>query len=126
MFDLPIRRTALALTIGASLFAASAHTFAQAKDELWEVSMKMEVPGMPMAMPPQIHRVCIAKAHRDEDMIPVRDNCRVLEARRTGNKIAYRMACAGDQPMDVSGETTYTNDGYEGRMRMTSTSPGRA
>ena len=126
MFDLRIQRTALALTIGTSLLAASSHAFAQAKDELWEVSMKMEVAGMPMAMPPQIHRVCIGKAHKDEDMIPVRDNCRVLEARRTGNKIAYRMACAGDQPMDVTGETTYTNDGYEGRMRMTSTSPSQS
>ena len=112
--------------MGAAMLASATSTFAQAKDELWEVTMKMEMAGVPMTMPPQVHRACLAKSHKDEDMIPMRDNCRVLEARRSGNKVAYRMTCTGDPAMDVSGETTYTDNGYEGRMRMTSTSPGQS
>jgi len=105
---------------------ACAPALAQATDDLWEVTMKMEMPGMPMAMAPQVHRMCVAKAHKDEDMIPRRGNCRVTDSRRTGNKVAYRMSCTGDEPMEVTGETTYGSDGYDGRMRMTTTSGGQA
>jgi hypothetical protein len=121
------RAAVFAIAIAVAALAASAPALAQGKDDLWEVTMKMEMPGMPMAMPPQVHRVCVAKAHKDEDLIPTRGNCRVLDSRRTGNKVSYRMSCTGDEPMEVSGETTYGSDtSYEGRMRMTSTSAGQS
>jgi hypothetical protein len=110
----------------AAALVASATSFAQGKDDLWEVTMKMEMPGMPMAMPAQVHRVCVAKNHKDEDLIPRRDNCRVLDSNRSGNKLAYKMKCTGDEPMDVSGEMTYGSQSYEGRMRMMTTSGGQA
>ena len=102
-------------------FAASA----QGKDDLWEVTIKMEIPGMPMAMPAQTHRVCTGKG-KDEDYIPRRDNCRVLESKRSGNRLTYKMACTGTDAMDVSGELTYGSNSYDGRMRMVGKSDGTA
>jgi len=99
-------------------FSLPASAFAQAKDDLWEVTMKMEMPGMPMAMPAQVHRACVAKNRKDEDLIPSHDNCRLLESNRSGNKITHKMACTGDEAMTVSGEMTYAGTSYEGRMRM--------
>ena len=122
----PTQSIVPSLVVFAMALWAPAFASAQGNDDLWEVTMKMEMPGMPMAMPAQVHRVCVAKAHKDEDLIPRRDNCRVLESRRSGNKVAYRMTCTGSEAMDVVGETTYGSDGYEGRMRMTSTSGGQA
>ena len=47
--------------------AAASPVAAQGKDDLWEVSSKMEMPGMPMAMPAQVNRVCLGKNRKDED-----------------------------------------------------------
>jgi len=121
-----MQRRVLAVAVAAVLIALSLRVSAQGNDELWEVTMKMEMPGMPMAMAPQVHRMCVAKAHNDEDMIPKRGNCRMLDSRRTGNKVSYRMSCTGNEPMEVTGETTYGSDAYEGRMRMTTTSGGQS
>lgn len=118
--------SALAVLAAAVALAWPAALAAQGTDELWEVTMKIEVPGMPMAMAPQVHRVCIASNRRDEDLIPRRDNCRVLDSRRSGNRITYTMACTGAEPMDVSGEMTYGSQSYEGRMRMITKSAGQS
>ena len=110
--------------VGSALVAMSlgapAGAYAQSTEHLWEVTTKMEMPGMPMAMPAQVRRVCVARSHKDEDLIPRADNCRVLDSKRAGNKLAYTMACTGDEPMNVTGEMTYASDSYDGRMRMKS------
>ena len=105
--------------------ASSSGVRAQGVDQLWEVTMKMEVPGMPMAMPAQVRRVCVARNHKDEDLIPKRDGCRLLDSRKAGNTISYTMACTGAEPMNIAGEMTYAADSYEGRMRMTTSQGGQ-
>jgi hypothetical protein len=112
----------LATILVVTAFSWSTSALAQGKDDLWEVTMKMEMPGMPMAMPPQVHRVCVSKNRKDEDLIPRRDNCRVLESNRSGNKLTYKMECTGQDAMVATGEMTYGSTSYEGRMRMTAKS----
>ena len=118
-------RATLATSAAAAMLALPAAGVAQGSDQLWEVTVKMEMPGMPMAMPPQVRRVCVAQNHRDEDLIPTQGNCRVLESRRVGNKLAYTMACTGEQAMNVAGEMTFATDRYDGRMQMTMSEGGQ-
>ena len=92
---------------------------AQAKDDLWEVSTKMEMPGMPMAMPAQTNRVCIGKNRKDEDFVPRHGDCRMVDSKRVGNKFTYKMECAGDDPTTIEGAITFGNNVYDGQMRMT-------
>ena len=111
---------------GVALFSmvaltAAAPAAAQGKDDLWEVSSKMEMPGMPMAMPAQVNRVCVGKNRKDEDLVPRQDNCRVVDSKRVGNKLTYRMECAGSDPSTIVGELTFGNNAYDGQMRMTLT-----
>ncbi len=115
------RFTACAAAGIALAFALALPAAAQGKDDLWEVSSKMEMPGMPMAMPAQVHRVCVAKTHKDEDLVPRQDNCRVVDSKRAGNKFTYRMECAGNDPSTIVGEMTFGNNAYDGQMRMTMT-----
>jgi hypothetical protein len=115
-----------AASLAIAALALSSDALAQGNDDLWEVTMKMEMPGMPMAIPAQINRVCLSKNRKDEDLIPRRENCRVLESSRTGNKLTYKMACTGQEPMTVSGEMTYAGTSYEGRMRMVTQSGGQS
>ena len=100
--------------------------FGQGKDDLWEVTTKMEMPGMPMAMPAQTNRFCIAKGGKDEDYVPKRENCKMLESKRTGNKVAYKMACTGKDAMTVAGETTFGNNAYDGKMMMSGKADGQS
>jgi len=100
---------------------------AQGKDDLWEVTTRMEMPGMPpgMSMPAQTSRVCVAKSGKDDDYVPRRENCRVLDSKRTGSTLAYRMACTGKDPMDVAGEMTFGTNSYQGRMLMSGKMEGQ-
>ncbi len=105
--------------------AAPATAIAQGKDDLWEVTSKMEMPGMPMGMPAQTHRVCIAKGSKDDEYVPRRENCRVQDSKRVGNKLTYKMVCTGKDAMTVAGEMTYGTNSYEGRMVMTGKMEGQ-
>ena len=105
--------------------ASSGTAVAQGKDDLWEVTTKMEMPGMPMAMPGQTQRVCIGKGGKDDDYIPRRENCRVQESKRVGNKVAYKMVCTGKDAMTIAGETTLGTNSYDGRMVMSGKMDGQ-
>ena len=94
---------------------------AQGKDELWEISSKMDMPGMPMAMPAQVNRVCVGKNRKDEDLVPKQSNCRMVDSKRAGSKFTYKMECTGNEPMTMLGEITFGNNAYDGQMRMTMT-----
>ena len=118
-------KTTLISIAAVALFMLSSPAAAQGTDQLWEVTVQMEMPGMPMAMAPQVRRVCVAQNHRDEDLIPTQGNCRVLDSRRTGNKLTYTMACTGEHAMNVAGEMTFAADRYDGRMQMTMTEGGQ-
>ncbi len=95
-------------------------------DELWDVTMKMEMPGMPMAMPAQTFQTCLKKDRaKGEDSIPKQDNCKVTDVKTVGNKVSFAMQCTGDEPMTGRGEITSTPTSYDGRMQMKSTRRGQ-
>ena len=119
----PLDRVAAAFSAAVALLCPSA-ALAQAGD-LWEVTMKMEMPGMPMAMPAQTHRLCLAKQAGDEQYVPRNPDCKVTESRRTGSAQRYKMVCTGKDPMTVEGEITHAKDAYNGRSRMTGKMEGR-
>lgn len=112
---------AVALTLSVAVPAAAQTGYRvdpQGKDELWDVTSKMEMPGMPMAMPAQTHRVCTVKGGDDEG-VPKREGCRVVDAKRAGNKVVYKMACrTGNDDYTASGESTWSGSAYQGRMQM--------
>jgi hypothetical protein len=113
-------RAGAAAVLAAGL-AIALPTAAQGKDELWEMSSKIEMPGMPMAMPAQVHRACLGRNHKDEEFVPKQGDCRVVDSKRTSNRFTYKMECAGSEPATVVGEMTFGSNAYEGRMRMTMT-----
>jgi len=105
--------------VATGLAMVSPPASAQVKDDLWEVTTKMEMPGMPMAMPPQTNRFCLGKNRKDEDFVPRQSgDCRMLESKRVGNRFTYRMECTGSHPAVVEGAINFANDAYDGQMRM--------
>ena len=112
-------RSAGAVAVLIAGLVVSLPLLAQGKDDLWEISSKMDMPGMPMAMPAQVNRVCVGKNRKDEDLVPKQSNCRVVDSKRVGSKYTYKMECTGNEPMTMVGEMTFGTNAYEGQMRMT-------
>lgn len=135
---LPSRSLAPLLAAGALALACAGASLAQpgavqqkpfksgaGPDELWEVSMKMEMPGMPMALPGQTFQTCLKKGRNgSEDAIPRDSRCKVSDVTNAGGRTTFAIDCAGDEPMSGRGEIAGTPASYDGRMTMKSKRPG--
>jgi len=89
---------------------------AQGSDDQYDITIKMEMPGM--AMPPMSQRMCVKKGAGDQDFIPRQDNCRVSDTTRSGSRLTFKMTCTGNNPMTGTGDFTFVANGYNGQIRM--------
>ena len=116
MSHLPSRLRRLAVAAAAALVLVPvAH--AQQKGDQWEVTVRMEMPGM--TMPAQTVRMCLDKKARDESYVPQgRGDCKVVDTHKSGNTLRYRMECSGKDALSTEGEITWSGDSYAGKMHM--------
>jgi hypothetical protein len=123
------------LVAGVIALVASASMMAQTgprRDGNWEVTMEMDMPGMPqgMSMPPIKTTQCITpqEANDPSKAVPQRpagrggaanpNDCKVSDYKVEGNKVSWSMKCEGAQPMSGTGEFVYGADSYTGTMKM--------
>lgn len=96
--------------------------------ERWEITTKMEMEGMPFAMPGQTNRVCVPPGQNStEKMVPVEKDCTLSNVKSTANSVSFHVECRGKQKM--SGDGTFTRkgaDAYSGDMRMNGVVDGQA
>jgi hypothetical protein len=85
-------------------------------DELWNMSTRMEMAGMPGQS--FTSQVCMKKGQTQPDKMSQDKNCKVAELRTVGNKTTWKIECAGRDPMTCEGEMARTRDSMDGRMRM--------
>jgi hypothetical protein len=103
----------------ATLACAAAPAFAQGgTDELWDMTTRMEMAGMPGGGQSFSNQVCMKKGQTQPDRMSQDRNCKVADMRTVGNKTTWRIECAGRDPMTGEGEVTRTRDSMNGRMRM--------
>jgi hypothetical protein len=107
----------LALALGLS--AAGAVLAQAGTGNLYSVTTKMEMQGMPFAMPANTVQVCGPKDQASDKMVPHDENCTVSNFRQSGNKSSFTMVCRGENPMTATGEFERLGaDAYRGRMQM--------
>jgi hypothetical protein len=99
-----------------SLAAATMH------EGLWEITTQMEMPGMPMKMPPSVMKHCYTKNDvSDQKKIISRDkNCTVTDMKTSANKVTWKMKCTGENAATMTGETVFGSDSYSSVMKMNS------
>ena len=92
---------------------------------LWEITMQMEMPNMPVKMPAQKVNQCITpeQIQTPEKALPSGpsknpNDCKVSDYKTTGNTVTWKIACTGQQPVTGSGEMHFNGDTYEGVMNM--------
>jgi hypothetical protein len=94
--------------------------------ELWEITSKTEIPGVPMDMPSTIVQACLGKngASDPHQATPSKD-CKITHIHTKGNKTTWRMRCTHNKEvMRGSGKITFTDDSYQGDIHFKGRSEG--
>jgi len=114
-------------TIGLALFWGAFSAAYGAPGEWWEVTSKMEMPGMPFAMPATTTKVCIAKGAVSDPHQSMQDKeCKMTDIKTSGNKTSWKMRCVRDgEVMNGTGDITSTADSYDGTMHVSGKSGGK-
>ncbi len=113
-------RTALALLVISLPALAYAEDASPMQEGLWEISMKIEIPGLPFQMPPQTVQHCYTKKDLQESAgVPKQEgDCKVTDLKRTGNKVTWKTACKGKDGSGT-GEMTFKGaTASEGMVKM--------
>jgi hypothetical protein len=125
------RRLVLA-TVGLVLAGATiALTAPNMQEGEWEtaVEVKMEVPGMPGAVPPMSFKntQCLTQ----KDLVPNTagpdQQCTILEHTVNGNTVNWKIRCVDkDGTMDGRGQMIYSGGTYQGQVQATHTPRDRS
>ena len=114
----PIRPFFLLLLL-LGLLGASELMAQAGSGNLYRVTSKIEIDGMPFPMPSRAAEVCGPKNQASDKMVPRDENCTVSNFREHGNKSSFDMTCRGENPMTATGEFERLGpDAYRGRMQM--------
>lgn len=98
-----------------------------APGEWWEITSKMEMEGMPFAMPAQTVKVCMPKGGQsDPNRTQGKDsNCKMTDVKHSGNTVKYKGSCVNQgETMNLVGETTHDSKSFKSNVKMTGKSQG--
>lgn len=109
-----------AITIVFSL-VLSGFAFAEPnmQEGMWEITMKTEMAGMPMAMPPMKFTQCLTK----KDLVPQKkeknEDCKMISTKVDGNVVTWVAQCRmKDGTVDSTGKITYKGNGFDGVIKV--------
>lgn len=96
----------------------------QATPGQWEVTSKMTMEGMPMAIPPNTMKYCIKPedAQKIDKQIAMgpkgqpNKDCKMVDQSVSGDTVKFHMRCEGQHATDVAGEMTYSGTTYQGKV----------
>ena len=102
------------------------------KEGLYEITSKMEIPGMPVPMPPITFKQCMTNQNPVPNQSQSGQECRIKNLKTKGNTVSWDMICDSQQgKMKSSGKVTYKGDRFngvvmtdipeQGQMKMTMT-----
>jgi len=88
------------------------------EDGMWEITMKMDMPGMSMEMPPVTFNQCLTK----KDLVPRKkeknEDCKLISTRIDGNTVTWVGQCRiKEGTVDSTGKITYKGNGFDGVIK---------
>jgi hypothetical protein len=108
----------VAAVLPALLFAASGATADDQPGVLWETTSQPVMEGMPMQMPAQTQKTCVAKEWTAPPPSGDR-SCTSSNFTKNGDKATWTVQCAGEMPMNGTGEITFDGtDAYTGSVKL--------
>jgi hypothetical protein len=93
--------------------------WAAGSDELWKMTTKTDMPGMPM--PEVTQTVCLTKGEAYKPgKVPHQKNCKMTDIKVSGGRTTWKIHCAGMEKMDGNGEVIRTGNTMKGSMKLSS------
>ena len=85
----------------------------------WEITTKVEMPGMPTNMPPNKHIQCLT----NNDLVPNNSQqgqeCKITQTTIVGNTVTWVIQCKSQgEEMKGNGKITYSGNSLEGTIKM--------
>ena len=113
------RITAILIAFLVLFFVRIASAGMEMKDGLWEITSKMEMPGMPMQMPAVKHTQCLTSKDNVPQNKEHNQDCKIKNTDVQGNTVTWEMHCVSEgKPMKSIGKITYKGDTFEGETKM--------
>jgi hypothetical protein len=107
------------LLLAALFYVAGATAAPNLKDGMWEITGKMEMPGMPMAIPPTTHTQCLSSKDVVPQKLEKNQDCKITSLKTEGDSVSWSMQCRNKEAaMDSTGKVTYKSDSMNGSMTM--------
>lgn len=110
--------------------AAAAIAQSPVRPGRWEVTMQMEMAGSPVQMPPMKTTQCVTPEDAKDPTRSLpngpagrgnqRSDCKMADYKMSGNTATWKMVCTSPQAMTSTAEMTFTDDSYNGTMKMDS------
>jgi hypothetical protein len=109
----------LLFVISLFLFSCSLQKGPNMKEGLWEVTIRMEVPGVPVQMAPQTYTQCLTQ----KEVVPRREKpgqgCKIVKQDIKGDTVSWVVECKTSEGTAVSdGRVTYKGDTFAGVIQM--------
>lgn len=90
------------------------------QEGLWEITSKMEMPGMPMQIPPTTHTQCITHDKMVPQGAQEDGKCKITDTSVKGDTVTWTMECqAPEGNVRSTGKITYQGDTFTGIITMT-------
>lgn len=115
----------LAASMASTAFAADKTP--NVREGQWETTIRIEMPGMPMALPPFTTSSCITK----KDLVPQTQqpgqDCKLLSQKISAESVEWKAQCKDQSGtvMEGSGKIVYKGDTYTGEMTMSTPGGGQ-
>lgn len=91
---------------------------------LWEITVKMEITGMPAGVPAQIVQQCLTKKDIEDPRTmtpsagPDDGRCQFSDYQVQGNTATWNWTCKGEAAMTGSGSIIFSGASYKGTNRI--------
>ncbi len=90
------------------------------KEGQWEITVKMDMPGLPFQMPPMKSTTCITKENLAPQPEQKGQDCTMKDTQIKGNVVTWVVDCKDKKSSThAEGEVTYHGSGFDGTILMT-------
>ena len=111
----------IALAATCFTLALPLQALAAGEGEWWEMTTKMEMPGMPAMPGGQTVKFCRIKGDEGKPVKSDEDkNCSITDVKNAGNTMTFNMKCTGKDAMTGSGVLTNTPTTFNQKIKMRS------
>ncbi len=123
-------RSAAVISLFIFGFAASVFAAPNMQDGMWEITMQVEMEGMPKmkgGIPPMKHTQCLTQKEMVPQQKQKNDECKMVSQKIDGNTVTWVAKCKHKDGMtsDSTGKITYSGSKFDGVMDVTMSDPKR-